>query len=149
MRSLRFKPYLNFIIIGAILALVICKSILRPWARAHKVPEIVTVLLGSIPNFLEPLVGLPALTGILLMLRHDRFKALQKLSERNIYFLSAFLGAIYVITQELRIHSIGGNNVYDPYDLIASVIGLLMMLGLFLRWGFIKTEMADSQPLSN
>ena len=149
MSSLRFKRYLNIVSLGAILALVICKSVLRPWARAHEVPEFVNIILGSIPNFLEPLVGLPALTGILLMLRHDRFKALQQFSERGIYFLAVFLGAIYVITQELRLHNLGGNNIYDSNDLVASVIGLVFMLVLMLCYGFIKSETADSQSLSN
>ena len=149
MRSLRFKRYLNVVSLLAILTLVITKSLLRPWAQGHDLPDWSTVLLGSIPNFLEPLVGLPALTGILLLLRQDRFALLRKLSERSVYFLSVFLGACYVITQELRIHNLGGNNVYDPNDLVASVIGLLFMLFLMLRFGFNKNNASDNQVVKS
>ena len=149
MRSLRFKRYLNVVSLSAILTLVITKSFLRPWAQGYDLPDWCTVLLGSIPNFLEPLVGLPALTGILLLLRQDRLPFLQKLSERSVYFLSVFLGACYVITQELRIHNLGGNNVYDPNDLVASVIGLLFMLFLMLRFGFIKNNPSDNQVVKS
>ena len=149
MGDLRFKRYVNFVSLIAILVLVVSKSVLRPWARENEAHEAFIIILNSIPNFLEPLVGVPAVTGILLMLRHRQSGFLQRFSERGIYFLSIFLATIYVTTQELKIHSIGGNNVYDPNDLVASVLGLLFMLGLMLRYGFIKREVSDSQSVLN
>ncbi|MEM7574511.1 MAG: hypothetical protein AAF433_16525 [Bacteroidota bacterium] len=53
-----------------------------------------------------------------------------KLSNQNIYLLAVLLAAIYVTTQELKIHNLGGANIYDPNDLIFSGIGLLT--GAFL-----------------
>lgn len=125
--------------------LVIAKSILRPWVRQNDFAEAFTIILGSIPNFLEPLVGVPAVTGILFMTRHSGAKWFATLSDKSIYFLSIFLASIYVITQEFRVHSIGGNNIYDPNDVVASVLGLALMLGLMLRYGFVRDEAHQSE----
>ena len=152
MKGLRFKRYLNVISLSSVLALVICKSVLRPWVRQNDFAEIFTIILNSIPNFLEPLVGVPALTGLLFMARHDNANFLTRFSEEGIYLLSISLATVYVISQELKIHSIGGNNVYDPNDLIASGIDLVLMLGVMFRYGFIKKEASlvdDSQATKN
>ena len=143
MNGLKFKRYLNVISFSAILVLVISKSVLRPWVRENDFAEVFMIILNSIPNFLEPLVGVPALTGLLFMARHDRANWLARFSERGIYFLSIFLASVYVISQELRIHSIGGNNVYDPNDIMASVLGLLFMLFVMLKYGFIRSELSE------
>lgn len=44
------------------------------------------------------------------------------------YLIAVCVTSIYVISQELEYHNLGGNNVYDPYDLIASIIGLIITL---------------------
>lgn len=147
MQELKFKRYLYFVSLSAVLTLVLSKSVLRPWVRKNDFHEFFGIILNSIPNFLEPLVGVPAVTGILLMLRHGQAGFLKRFSEKAIYVLSILLSSLYVFSQELKLHSLGGNNVYDPNDLIASGIGLLFMLGLMFRFGFIRSQVADSQGL--
>ena len=39
--------------------------------------------------------------------------------------LATAAAAVYVILQEFKIHNLGGENVYDPYDVVFSVIGLI------------------------
>jgi len=148
MQPLKFKRYINWLFLVAVLSLVVIKTIMRPWVRQNEFHEAFTISLNSLPNFLEALVGVPVMTMVLLQLRHRQMQLLQKLSERSMYFISTFLAAVYVITQELKIHDIGGNNVYDPNDLAASVIGLVFTLSLMLRYGFIRSQKPDNQGIS-
>ncbi len=46
--------------------------------------------------------------------------------------MATLLSAIYVITQEYKIHNIGGNNVDDINDIWFSLGGLLAGLSLIL-----------------
>ncbi len=146
---LRFKRYVNWVFLGAVLALFVFKAIMRPWVRQNDFHEAFTLVLNSLPNFLEAVVGVPLLTIALFSLRHRYIKRMQKMSERSIYFIATILAAVYVITRELKIHNLGGNNIYDPNDVVASVIGLLFMWALMLRYGFVKSESADNQSLSD
>lgn len=43
-----------------------------------------------------------------------------------------------MLTQEFELHNLGGNNVYDPNDVAASIIGLVGMLLVFSRFGIIE-----------
>lgn len=82
-------------------------------------PAFFKIFLYSFPNFCEALIGI--LTLAMLGLYANR-----KLKIRNIfvYLLSLVLAAIYVISQEINLHSLGGHNTYDPYDIVFSLIGL-------------------------
>ena len=52
-----------------------------------------------------------------------------------IYLVSLMLAAVYVITQEMNFHSLGGNNIYDFNDIVASVIGLVVIYGMLAAFG--------------
>ena len=45
--------------------------------------------------------------------------------------------ATYVLSQELKLHNVGGNNVYDPNDVAASILGLVVVNLMLIRFGFI------------
>lgn len=77
------------------------------------------------------------LTAILLYLRQP-FANTRDIKDSAIYVLVLILSALYVIPQELKFHNLGGNNVYDPYDLIASIIGLLMTFTILKKFGFAR-----------
>ena len=49
-----------------------------------------------------------------------------KVSNEKIYISATILAAIFVITQEMKFHNLGGNNVYDPNDIIFSIVGLIV-----------------------
>ena len=55
----------------------------------------------------------------------------------NIRILAVVIATIYVISQELKFHNLGGNNVYDPYDLIASITGLMGTFVVIQIFGFV------------
>ncbi len=79
----------------------------------------IQVLGLSLPNFFEGFLGVTVLTGIGLFFNQHR-----KIKTNYIYILALFFTAIYVFTQELKIHNLGGNNVYDRNDMLFSFIGL-------------------------
>jgi len=54
----------------------------------------------------------------------------------SIHILAVSIASIYTISQELKFHDLVGNNVYDPYDIIASIIGLIMTFGIIQLFGF-------------
>lgn len=108
----------------------------RPRILAADAPKFVDIFFLSFPNFCEGIVGVVTLTALGSILRE---RWLPKLRTRTIYFGAVSLAAVYVFTQELRIHNLGGNNIYDPYDMVASLAGLLFGLAL-LTWCKPLTE---------
>lgn len=77
----------------------------------------------SLPNFFEGIVGVITLTFIGLWLQHRNKK---KIKRNLIYILATITASIYVITQEFKLHNLGGNNVFDMYDVVFSIIGLFI-----------------------
>jgi hypothetical protein len=81
------------------------------------------------------------LTGILLQVRERFNKKLRAIKAVHVHIIASTIAAVYVISQELKFHNLGGNNVYDPYDLLASFIGLIGTFGIIHFIGFTdKTE---------
>ena len=94
---------------------------IRKGVLANNPSEFIQIFLLSFPNFCEGVIGVLTLTILgLLINRRLRFK------NEIIYLLATVLATIYVVTQELKIHNLGGKNVYDPNDLIFSIIGLIV-----------------------
>jgi hypothetical protein len=91
-------------------------------------------------------MGTLILTGILLQLRQFLGDKLKLSNTTYVYLTALILASIYVISQEFELHNIGGNNVYDPYDLVASIVGLTLTYLIIRRFGFIEmmeTEIAE------
>ncbi|MFT5569288.1 MAG: hypothetical protein ACJAZM_000895 [Cyclobacteriaceae bacterium] len=68
---------------------------------------------------------------------------MRHIKNQYFYLVAAGLALIYSVSQEYKFHNFGGNNVYDPNDIIASLIGLSMTYGLIRVFGFVekvKTE---------
>jgi len=111
-------------------------------------PNIFQIVVLSLPNFSEAVMGTLLLTGILLELRLFLGDKLRSIKTTSLYLVAVMLASIYVISQEFKLHNIGGNNVYDPYDLIASGIGLALTYITIIKLGFLElidTEMVQSQ----
>lgn len=106
-------------------------KLIRPAILNSKSPEFFKNMLLSLPNFFESVIGVLILTGIGLVL-NDRLTKKFQLGVKTIYILSVIAAGIYVITQELKMHNLGGNNVFDRNDLIYSVIGLVIGYGLII-----------------
>ena len=124
-QQLRIKPYVKHLNWLVILVIAGNKFWLRPWVREHVDSSLLLIVVNSLPNFVEAVIGTVALAGIGLVLRTRFPQHLSKFSDRVIYAIATIMASIYVISQELNFHSLGGNNTYDPYDLVASVIGLV------------------------
>lgn len=91
-------------------------------------------------------MGTIVITG-LMHLGKWRLGWFKTLTEKNIYNTAVSLASIYVITQEFKIHNLGGTNIYDPNDVIASIIGLVFIWSLMnLRGFWQRTE--NRLPLS-
>lgn len=102
-------------------------KVVRRKVLASDPHEVVEIFFLSFPNFCEGVIGVLTVTMIGLYVN-------RKLQLKNelIYLLATLLAAVYVITQELKIHNLGGNNIYDLNDVIFSIIGLVF--GFFVVW---------------
>ncbi len=138
--ELRVKKYIRYLFGIALLVFGLNKFILRPWLLEHDAPNFFLILTFSIPNFVEAIVGTVVLTGIFLRIRNSLSDKIASVKDVYIHILAVSTAALYVITQELKIHNLGGNNIYDPNDLIASIIGLVLTFGLIQVFGFIEDE---------
>ncbi|WP_299247535.1 hypothetical protein [uncultured Aquimarina sp.] len=108
-----------------IILFVIFKFI-RPAVLNSDSPEWIKITLLSLPNFFEAVIGTLILTGIGLYLNLRILSKKRQIKRNLIYAVASILAGIYVITQELKLHNLGGNNIYDSNDLIFSVIGLII-----------------------
>ena len=108
-----------------ILLFVIIKFI-RPLILAGNYPQWIKTAFLSLPNFFEAVVGVLILTGIGLYVNLKLINDNKSIKLNSIYILALVLAGIYVISQEYKIHNIGGNNVYDINDVIFSLVGLLV-----------------------
>lgn len=136
MNQLIIKRHIRIIFLGAFFLFFINKFAFRPWILAYDAPQFLKVIAWSIPNFIEAVMGSILITGGLFYLQNN-FVSLQKqLADIPIYLIAVSFASIYVLTQEIKWHNLGGRNVYDPNDLMASVLGILFILGLFCKYGF-------------
>ncbi len=98
----------------------------RPSVLEGGSPDLVKIIFLSLPNFFEAIVGMATVCALGLVANHRLLRVPKRLKAEYIYLLSALFTAVYVITQEFKLHNIGGNNVYDPNDVLFSVIGLII-----------------------
>lgn len=79
----------------------------------------------SYANFCEAIIGVCAIAFIGLYVYRRWVVDEKRAHVWTLYIGATILAAIYVILQECKIHNLGGNNVYDPFDVVFSIIGLL------------------------
>ncbi|AXT61611.1 hypothetical protein D1816_15050 [Aquimarina sp. AD10] len=110
------------IIFGVVLFYLLNKFIVRPYILKGDFIEELNILVLSFPNLCEAIVGSLFLTNVGLIANAKILKT----NEIYIYSIAIIFASIYVILQELKIHNLGGENVYDHYDVLFSVVGLLI-----------------------
>lgn len=130
------KPHVRILFLGATVVFVLNKFVVRPWVLKASLPVFFDVLVNSLPNLSEAIIGTLLLTGIGLWLRERSSGRLRDLPDRVVYLLALLVGGVYVLSQELKFHNLGGNNIYDPWDLLFSVFGLAAMGIVLGRYGF-------------
>ena len=138
MKEISIKKYVRYLFGTAILVFILNKLYLRPWILENDVPDIFLIVTYSIPNLIEAVIGTLILTGILLQTRQYFNQKFGNLKDVQVYVLAVSVASIYVISQELKFHNLGGNNVYDPYDLIASIVGLMGTFVVIQNFGFVN-----------
>ncbi len=137
MREITIKKYVRYLFGIVFILFILNKFYLRPWVLENDLPELFQIFVFSIPNLIEAILGTIILTAILLQLRQYSNK---KIKDSSIYLIAVSISSLYVISQELKFHNLGGNNVYDPYDLIASILGLLLIFMIIKKYGFMDLK---------
>jgi len=118
---------------ATLFSFVAVKLLLRPVVLAGDAPVLLDIFVLSYPNFCEAIIGSFVIVTAITYLYQRFFTARFSLSHQFITFLGLLLTGLYVITQEFQIHNLGGRNVYDPYDVLFSVIGLACSYFLLVR----------------
>lgn len=116
------------------LLFAVLKIWFRPWVREQEGLEFLKVFANSFPNFVEAYLGTFTIASLMLLGKVLDYSWFKNLSNSVIYLASTLLAALFVITQEMKFHNLGGRNIYDPNDVVASVIGLIfvyVMLNVF------------------
>ena len=141
----RFNPEIWIIIGLCALAFVLNRHIVRPWVLENVVGGPVTVVVNSLPNLVEAVVGTIWIAGILLEIwrkvRGSRFY----LDFTAIYAVATVIAGLFVISSEVNWIRFRGPNVYDPNDLAASALGLFLVYFLLVRFGLFYEREAESE----
>lgn len=140
------KPYVIRVYLGALVVFLVNKFVVRPLTRGVDLNVGVEVFIYSSPNALEAIVGT---TNIVVLLLFARARLGRSWRDASLYTLGALVAAVFVLTQEFRLHDLGGRNVYDPLDAVASVLGVLLMWGLFLRYGVLSASSETPGPTAS
>ncbi|WP_436515743.1 hypothetical protein [Ekhidna sp. To15] len=111
---------------------IFSKAWLRPFVLNGDFHVVFDITVLSLPNFYEGIVGVITLTTIGIYLNHRFFKSKRKIAYKHLYLIATLLATIFVLTQEFKIHNLGGNNIYDPYDVLFSIVGLT--IGFAIVW---------------
>jgi len=138
MNEIPIKKYIRYLFGIAILVFIMNKLYLRPWILENETPNVFLIFTYSIPNLIEAIIGTLILTGILLQVRQYFNKNFGSIKDTYIHIIAVSIASIYVISQELKFHNLGGNNVYDPYDIVASIIGLIGTFVIIQLLGFTE-----------
>lgn len=108
-----------------IVLFVLNKLFIRPFVLENITFTTIRIFVLSFPNFCEAIVGTLSLTYIGLFLNNKFYSSSNNANGVFFYTLVTLIAGIFIITQELNYHSLGGENVYDPYDILFSLIGLI------------------------
>ncbi len=120
------KAYIRIIIIGVIISLAVNRFLFRPWVVENIGGGFLLVFVNSFPNFLEAVIGTILVALLLLQCRQQFNLPSKNMKNASVYLLASVITGIYVVLQELKIHNLGGENIYDPYDVVASLVGLVV-----------------------
>jgi hypothetical protein len=128
-----------WLVIGlSALAFLVNRHAVRPWVLNNVDGGPATVMANSLPNFLEAIIGTIDIAIILLIIVRRSVWLDRRIGRTTIYVVATVLAGLFVVSCELNWIRFRGPNVYDSNDLVASILGLLMILFLLFRFGLIK-----------
>ena len=140
MNQLILKRHIRVIFLAGFILFLLNKFVLRPWILANDAPQFLKVIAWSIPNLIEAVMGSILLTGALFYLQNKLVSLQKQLVDVSIYLIAVSFANTYVLTQEIKWHHLGGRNVYDPNDFMASVLGILFIFGVLCKYGFRENK---------
>ncbi|MEZ4699180.1 MAG: hypothetical protein R2834_02530 [Rhodothermales bacterium] len=118
--------------------MVLVKLIVRPWVLSRDTSPVLEIIALSFPSLIEAIVVLTIVFGLVSAGKAYALPVLRRLSRPVLLALSVVLVGTYVLTQELSPQNLGGANVVDPWDIVASLVGLAVMSLLFARYGMLE-----------
>lgn len=115
----------DLIKLGLIQVLVVVIFLLFRWIRTVVHPTepltLFELFLLSFPNFCESVVGVLLLTCLGLWVNQYL-----QWNTKLVYGLAALFAGIIVLLHEIQPSFLGGANIYDPNDILFSVVGTLV-----------------------
>lgn len=133
------KPHIQRVFVLTFMLFIGNKFILRPWILENTDYAVIHGAVYSLPNFCEAVMGVIILTNLAIFVR-SAVKTLSAISNPMIYNTATLTALFYVTTQEYGLHSLGGNNTFDPIDMLASILGLVFINRLISKTGFDKHD---------
>ena len=140
-----FSPEIWIVIGLCALVFLLNRHIVRPWVLENAVNGPVTVVVNSLPNLVEAIVGTILIAGILLDIWRRVGGPRFYLDCTTIYAVATVIAGLFVILSEVNWIRFRGPNVYDPNDLAASVLGLFLIYFLLVRFGLFYERAAESE----
>jgi len=137
---LKIKNHIRVLFLVCFVLFIANKAYVRDLLLEKEYPRSIEILSYSIPNFFEAVMGTSILVAILFILKFREVWFFKNIKDINLKIIGIAFSFIYVVTQELKIHNLGGRNVYDANDLIASVIGMVFIAIIILRYGVRDLE---------
>lgn len=135
---MKVRPYIWWVIVVSGLAFVINRHVVRPALLGTEASGALMVIVYSLPNLVEAIIGSINLAGILFWMRRRSRAALARISDSILYTAIFLIAAAFTISQEMNWFNYRPDNVVDQYDLVASLVGLVLMNRLFSRFGFVE-----------
>lgn len=129
-----------WIVVGGGLAFVINRHLIRPALWESDIPGFLSALVYSLPNLVEAINGTVLLAGMAFWLRERSYPGLSRRTDSTLFLGVFIVAAAFTVSQELNWFNYRPDNVVDPFDIVATLVGLIMMNRLFNRFGFMEEK---------
>ena len=110
-----------------VVSFLLHRHFVRTWVLQSYDSGIFVIVVNSFPNFLEAIIGSISLSGLGLLFKNRGAEWSPEKETTAFFNWVTIVATIYVITQELNWYSITRENIFDPYDIVASILGLLII----------------------
>ncbi len=85
------------------------------------------------------------MSGLFLEFGRSASRAKYQITDTTVYAVAPLVAGLFVVSSELIWLRFRGPNVYDSFDLIASIMGLVTINRLLTHFGFVDDSGATEQ----
>ena len=142
------RPVTYLICVSAA-AFLLNRHVIRPWVLETVEAGPAVVLVDSLPNLIEAVVGTVLVAGFLLTLRERSARSASQITESRLYLLASAMAGVFVVSQELNWFVLLRHNIYDPFDVTASILGLVVTNRFLTRFGLVETPKNRARSTPN